>query len=191
MAKKQTLPIERLCVCAVMAAVYFFLSHFLKITIPPNIRITLASLPTILVAVLYGKTAAVVTALVGEFICQALSQYGLTPTTPLWILPPAIRGLMVAIGCDILRKRKPEVPVWKQPIPYGIVLVAAAVITTLVNTGITWLDSIIGHYYTFAYVFGDFVVRLLLGIVTAVIVALLSIPILIALAPLVKKTRRT
>jgi hypothetical protein len=47
------------------------------------------------------------------------------------------------------------------------VCIFAAIATTLANTGVIWVDSHILGYYTFAVVFGDFLVRLFTGIVTA------------------------
>ena len=59
---------------------------------------------------------------------------------------------------------------------YGV-CVAAAVITTLANTAVIWLDSVIYGYYTFAIVFGSAVIRFITGIVAAVLVATAAMPL--------------
>ena len=48
---------------------------------------------------------------------------------------------------------------------------------TLVN----WLDSVLYGYYTFAYVFGDAVYRFGVGMLNAVVVATVAIPLAVLL----------
>ncbi|MDO5435103.1 MAG: folate family ECF transporter S component [Clostridia bacterium] len=170
---------KRLCLVAVFAALYFVLTMYLTIRIG-NITITLASLPILILAVLYGPLESTVAAALGEFIHQLLS-WGLTLTTPLWLLPPVVRGLIVAFGCMLIRRRCKVKEPWEQPAAFFALLVAAAVVTTLANTGITWLDSVIFGYYSKAYVFGDFVIRLFTGIGTAVVLGFVIPPVVKAL----------
>lgn len=170
---------KRLCLVAICAALYFVLTMYLTIRIG-NITITLASLPILVLAVMYGPVEAAVAAGLGELLHQVLT-YGLTVTTPLWILPPIIRGLIVAFGCYLITKKTDKKDPWNKPVPFFFWLIVAAIVTTLVNTGITWLDSVIFHYYSFAYVFGDFVLRLLTGIGTAIVMGIVIPPIVTAL----------
>ena len=168
----------RLCLVAIFAALYFVLTSWLTIRIG-NLRISVASLPILILAIMYGPIESCTAAVLGEFIYQVLN-YGITLTTPLWLLPPVIRALIVAFGYRMLKKKGTEP--WKEsPVSFVLLLVAAAIATTLANTGITWLDSVIYHYYSFAYVFGDFVVRLLTGIGTAVVMSIILPPVVTAL----------
>lgn len=168
----------RLCLVAIFAALYFVLTSWLTIRIG-NLRISIASLPILILAIMYGPVESCTAAVLGEFIYQVLN-YGITLTTPLWLLPPVIRALIVAFGYRMLKKKGAEP--WKQsPVSFVLLLVIAAIATTLANTGITWLDSVIYHYYSFAYVFGDFVVRLLTGIGTAVVMSIILPPVVTAL----------
>lgn len=176
MKKNTTL---RMCLVAVFAALYFVLTMYLTIRIG-NITITLASLPVLLLAVLYRPVESAVAAALGELLHQVLT-YGLTVTTPLWILPPVIRGLIVAFGCILIRKKTGGQDPWKKPVWFFALLILAAAVTTVFNTGITWLDSIIFHYYTFAYVFGDFMIRFFTGIATAVVMGVILPPTVIAI----------
>ena len=49
--------------------------------------------------------------------------------------------------------------------------------TTVANTAVYWVDSMIYHYYTFAIVFGSFLWRLFTGVVTALVVTTLLLPV--------------
>lgn len=165
--------IRMMCYIGVMAALYVVLALFVSIR-AGNLRITFASLPVIVTAVLFGPGAGAAVALVGEFFNQLLS-YGLSPTMPLWILPPALRGLAVGLAARWLARggKLPE----SRPVPYYACIVGAALLTTAANTVVIWLDSVFWGYYSFAYVFGDTVSRLVTGVVTAVLMATASIPL--------------
>ncbi len=164
---------RRLSRMAVMAALYTVLA---MITIPiGNIHLTLASLPVVLTASLFGPLQGAAVAVVGEFIHQMLT-YGFTLTTLLWLVPPALRAAVIGLGVYALKKagRLPEA----KPAFYYALCVAAAILTTAVNTLVIWLDSILYGYYTAAYVFGDALARFVTGTLTAVIVATLSLVLL-------------
>lgn len=165
------------CSVGVMAALYVVFSFFLGIR-AGNLRINFASLPVVVTAVLLGPVQAAAVALVGEFFNQLLS-YGLAPTILLWMIPPALRGVIVALAARQLAGggRLPE----SRPLPYYASVVAAALLTTAANTLAIWLDSVLMGYYSFAYVFGATAGRLVTGVVTAVLVATVSIPVVHAL----------
>ena len=59
-----------------------------------GIKLTFASLPGILAAMLFGPIDGFIVGFLGAFLEQML-HFGFTPTTLLWILPPAIRGLLI------------------------------------------------------------------------------------------------
>ena len=170
--------VRGMCLTAVFAALYFVLTSYLTIR-AGNLRISLASLPILVCALVCGPWQAAAAAFLGEGLFQILN-YGITATTPLWLLPPVIRALIVAYGNRIITGRR-LTKVSCQALFTALVTVAA-VITTVCNTLVTWLDSVIYHCYTKAYVFGDFAVRMLTGIVTAVVISLI-------LPPLVRKIK--
>lgn len=166
--------IFRLCVMGVMMALYIILTKFMSIRIV-NLRITFASLPVILMAMLFGPAEASVVAGVGELILQLTGDYGVTLTTPLWCLPPVVRALIVGFGWRFIPKKAAND--MHRYAGLIVLLVLAAVAVTLSNTGVIWLDSIIYHYFTEAYVFGQFAVRLITGVVTAVAMSVIAIPL--------------
>ena len=92
-------------------------------------------------------------------------------TTLLWIIPPAVRGLLIGLyakrcGYDLSHRQLVSV------------LVVTALIVTALNTGAIYLDSVIYGYYTYAYVFGKVGIRIVSGMVTAVAMAFVTPPVL-------------
>ena len=163
---------KAICRIAALAALYFLLN---MVSIKAgNLRITFASLPVVVSALLFGPLESVLVALFGELLNQLLS-YGLTATTLLWLVPPAVRGLTV--GLLAARLWRTGHPLETRPVLcYGI-CVLAALCTTVANTLIIWLDSVLLHYYSAAYVFGQLFYRLGSGVVIAVIIATVAMPL--------------
>lgn len=103
------------------------------------IKISLTGLPIIFIAVVYGPIEGMLVGGIGEFFCQLVSQYGLTPTTPLWVLPAIIRGLIV--GLLFKQKHvKSHLKLWI----FTVILCCLAV--TGINTFVIWLDAKLFQY---------------------------------------------
>ena len=162
-----------LCRVAMLAALYVLLNNTIAIK-AGNLRITFASLPVVLSALLFGPLESAVTALAGEFINQLIGGYGITATTALWLIPPAVRG--VVIGMAAMALRRTDRPLERRPVLGYAVCVLAALCTTAANTAVIALDAWIYHYYDRAYVFGELIYRLGSGILIAVIVATVALP---------------
>lgn len=161
-----------LCRLAVLAALYVLLTMMLSLR-AGNLRITFASLPVVVAALLLGPGEAVAVAGVGEFLNQLISPYGLTVTTPLWLVPPAARGLLIGL-CALWCLRRGR-PLEERPAAYFAVLCAAALCTTLLNTAVILADSLIFHYYTPGLIAADLAVRLLTGLLTAAAVGIVAL----------------
>ena len=119
------------------------------------INISVSALPIIVGALLYGPGGGLMVGLVGAFLGQLMT-YGVTATTVLWIIPPAVRGLLIGLyakrcGYELSRKQL-----------VGVLIVTSLVVT-LLNTGAIYLDSVIYGYYTYAYVFGKVGIRIISG----------------------------
>lgn len=163
--------IYRICRIAVMSALCFVLALLtLKIG---NLRIGFGSLPICLSAILFSPIEGGAVGALGELLSQIIN-YGITLTTPLWILPPAVRGLLIGR----LLKGKTE---YHQYVFSGMI---SAFIVTLLNTAVTALDSIIYGYYSYQYVFADLGIRLITGQITAVLV----MSLLFIITPRIKKS---
>ena len=160
---------RKLVVIAMMVAVYVVLNTVGTIRLG-WINISVSALPIIVGALLYGPGGGLMVGLVGAFLGQLMT-YGVTATTVLWIIPPAVRGLLIGLyakrcGYELSRKQL-----------VGVLIVTSLVVT-LLNTGAIYLDSVIYGYYTYAYVFGKVGIRIVSGAVTAVAMAFVTPPVL-------------
>jgi hypothetical protein len=112
-----------------------------------------------------------------------LGPYGLTPTTALWALPEAVRGLslgfvMLALRKDLLRENSAKV---KYFIWYLIACVLTGITASLLNTLALYIDSKMFGYYNYYMVFGVLLVRLSLAVVLSGLFGYITLPIASAL----------
>lgn len=171
--------VKRLATNAVLIALYFGLS-MLSFEIG-GIKITFASLPTIIGAMLFGPIDGFCIGFFGAFLEQLL-KYGLTTTTLLWVLPPAIRGLFIGVCALMLRKRLAPQEIYKKKsmVYFGVCLVSGLIVSCL-NTLVYYFDAVIYHYYSYALIFGVFWIRLASGLASSLLMSLLALPIIAAL----------
>ena len=126
-----------------------------------NLKITFESLPIIIGALLFGPLDGFAIGGIGVLIYQLL-RYGITVTTVLWILPYALCGLVVGAYA---KKHNFELDTKK----LCIIVVLVELMVTLLNTGVMYIDSKIYGYYVFAYIFGTFVIRLIITVAKALV----------------------
>ena len=177
---KHAFPVKRLATDAVLIAVYFALA-VLSIEVY-GVKITFNSLPVVIAAMIFGPLDGFLVPFLGEFLSQII-HYGFTPTTILWMLAPAVRGLIVGAAVLLLRKSM-SVDVLiggKRPWVYFLVCIVAAVITSLGNTGAYYVDSKMLGYYNYALIFGVAGIRIISNVVSSILTAILAIPVLAAL----------
>ncbi len=163
---------KKICACGALAALSFVLDLFaiLLNTVFPAVKLPLSALPIIVGAVFYGPLWGAAVGFVGSLLGQILS-YGLTPTTLLWVLPAAVRGLSIGL-LFIAFKRSMKYPV------LALEISISALMVTAVNTAVMYIDSKIYGYYSFAYVFGGLLVRVITGIAAAFVFAVIVPPII-------------
>ncbi|WP_325200896.1 folate family ECF transporter S component [Oscillibacter sp.] len=169
--------VKRMCYAALLAAMYLPLSLYAAVQMG-NVRISFGSLPVVAAALLFGPVDAVVVAMVGEFFKQILT-YGVTYTTVLYLIPPALRGLVVGVGAALALRRGRHLED-RRALCYAV-CVAAALCTTVGNTLVNWLDSVLMGYYFPGLILGDLAWRLIVGMINAVVMASLAIPLVKAL----------
>ena len=162
---------RRLAIDAMLAAMYVALS-LVSINLP-NMKITLDSLPVLVGAALLGPLDGLAVGLVGSFINQMLT-YGLTVTTSLWIIPAGVRGLLVGLyaakkGFSMSGRET------------AFITVISALVVTALNTAVMYIDSVIFDYYSYVYVFGAMLPRIVAGVLTAAVFSLLLPTLLAAL----------
>ena len=162
--KASAMSTRKMVTIAMLTAVYVVLNFAGTVRLG-WINISVASLPVIVGAMLYGPLVG----LLGAFMGQLLT-YGVTATTILWILPQAARGLLVGIyakhcGYSFSRGQ------------LTAALIGTALVVTALNTGAMYIDSVIYNYYSYAYVFGGLVVRIISGAATAVLMVFVAPPV--------------
>lgn len=179
-ARKQRFSAKRLALDGVLVAVFFALSLF-SVEVG-GVKLTFDALPVVIAAMLFGPFDAFLVAFFGALLEQML-HFGFTATTILWILPPACRGLLIGLGAKLFHNAMSLDAIFqhKRPFVYLAVCIAAGLITSTLNTLAYYVDAKLYGYYNFALIFGVYGVRLLTGAITAVITALVAVPVLLGL----------
>ena len=184
MSKNNTLlgvfSVRRIAIDAVLIAMFFGLS-LLSVQLG-GIKITFASVPTIICAMLFGPIDGFLVGFLGAFLEQML-KFGFTATTMLWILPPAIRGLFIGLCAVLLRKHMSvdSILQTKRPYVYFIFCILSGIIVSTLNTLVFYVDAKIYHYYEYHMIFGVFWIRIASGIVSSLLMALVALPVVAAL----------
>lgn len=160
---------KRLVTNAMLIAMYVVLSLVATIN-AGNMKFTLDSFPIIIGAAIFGPIDGMTIGLMGSFINQLIS-YGFTATTILWIIPVGVRGLLIGIYA----KHHKFDMTFKQT---QFITISSALIVTALNTLIMYIDSKIYGYYSYAYVFGGILPRIVAGIIIAFVFGSILPPVL-------------
>lgn len=167
---KPRFSVRSMALAAILAAMCTVLGG-LSVKIGGNFEFSFESLPVHMGALLFGPVEGALIGGLGTFIYQVLlSGYGVTVTTALWILPYVACGLIVGA----LSRR------WTAPhrgFKLTLILLAAELAITLLNTLALYVDSLVNGYYTPALVFGTLAVRLCISAARAAAYAA-ALPIL-------------
>jgi|LAHS01.1.fsa_nt_gb riboflavin transporter len=167
--------VYRMSLDAMFIALYFVLA---KITLAfGNVHITFASLPILVSALLFGVGDTIVIAALGEFLIQVFS-YGFSVTLPLWLVPPVLRALIIGVVAAIYRKKGEELD--HHIVAYYLTVLGSTLVVTAANTGVLYLDAIIIGYPV-SVVWLETLVRIGVGLLTAILVALSAHPLADAL----------
>ena len=161
--KSSAMSTRKMVTIAMLTAVYVVLNFAGTVRLG-WINISVASLPVIVGAMLYGPVGGLLVGLLGAFMGQLLT-YGVTATTILWILPQAARVYAKHCGYKFSSGQ------------LTLALIGTALVVTALNTGAMYIDSVIYNYYSYAYVFGGLVVRIISGAATAVLMVFVAPPV--------------
>lgn len=162
---------RRIVFNAMLIALFFALS-MIAIDLG-NVKLTFSGLPVIIAGALFGPVDGLIVGALGSFSEQML-KYGFGPTTLLWILPQAIRGLLVGLYARQTKFNMTNAQLI-------VALIITAVIQTALNTYIWYIDSLLYNYYDYTTIFGYALLRIVVGAVTAVAYAAILPPIIDAL----------
>ncbi|MCF0143133.1 MAG: ECF transporter S component, partial [Parasporobacterium sp.] len=136
---KKKLTVLNLCLCAAMIALHIVLELFLTIRIGDSLKITLATLPFVIIGLLCGPIEGFVTGLLGTFLSQLLT-FGITLSTPFWILPGALLGLSAGLIYKAFKRRTKLVPI-------GVTVFASMFILVLFNWIASYMDGVVLFKY--------------------------------------------
>lgn len=147
--------ITRIAMLAAVCAVLGYIALDLG-----NLKVTFESLPILLAAFLFGPFDGMFVGGIGTLVYQLL-RYGVSVTTPLWILPYVLCGLFAGL---LYRKRKSRVDARR----ILLIVIVMEVMILLINTGVIYIDSKVYGYYSAVYVFGSFGIRTIICIAKAI-----------------------
>ena len=164
----------RITLLGMCLALFIVLNYASFVLFPPAIKFSLKGLPIVFISVVFGPWYGALLGGVGEFICQLVSEYGLTPTTPLWILPWVAEGIIVGL----FFKHK---DVRKNPVLWVITVVVSCIAVTTLNTFALWIDSVVVGYnpkLTAVTIPLRFVNSVVTSIVTGVLIPVFFTPLI-------------
>lgn len=153
---------KRLTSDAMLIAIYSVLSILTPIKIE-NFKFTFEAFPILVASLLLGPVDGLIVGGVGSLVYQLLfSGYGLTATTLLWVLPHAISGLVVGLYASYKKYELKHIEI-------GFISIVSAIIVTALNCLALYADSNMYGYYSPVLVFGNIALKILTGIILAII----------------------
>ncbi len=153
---------KKLTSLAMLIAVYCVLSILTPVKVA-NFKFTFEAFPILVAALLMGPAAGLMVGGIGSFIYQLFfSGYGITATTPLWILPHAFSGLIVGLYAKYKKfdLKNSEII---------FISIVSALSVTLLNLLALYVDAKLYGYYSYALVFGNLVFKIITGILLAIL----------------------
>lgn len=138
--QKNRMHIRRLTTDAILIALFVVFSTLLSLK-TPIFEVSLVSIPILLAAFYCGVADALVVAAVGSFLEQALSAYGLSATTPLWMAPVILQALVAALLFHFFCRGRSG-RTWV----LILTILAAELTLTAANTAALYLDGAIWGY---------------------------------------------
>ena len=157
---------RRMTTDAMLMAIYVVLSILTPVKIA-NFKFTFEAFPILVAGLLLGPVDGLIVGGLGSAVYQIFfSGYGLMITTPLWILPHAVSGIIVGLYA---KKHDFELSTSQ----YILICIISALTVTFLNTVAIYIDAKVFGYYSFAYVFGSILIKIAIGIILAVLYALI------------------
>ena len=136
---------KKIASVGVLAAVYIVLSLLSVGT--NNFKASFESFAVLIAGVLLGPAEGFLVGVVGEFVHQIIL-YGIDPTTPLWLIPYSMEGLLAGLlAKKLLWPREPKLG------HYAAVIIPCEFLLTLLVTPVNALAAVIqgwGNWVTIA-----------------------------------------
>ncbi len=166
--------VKSLCISSVLAALYVALELIAMNTgilaFGDNYQIPISCIPLILASVLLGPLWGTAVGIVGSFLAQLLSPYGIGWSSLIWMLPTIIYSLSVALLFIAFKKSlKPSV--------LALQLIISSLLLSLLNIAANYSFNFIAD---FSNIFLSLLIplKLVLSVVFAIIFAVITPPII-------------
>lgn len=157
---------QTLVVSALLMAMHVVLSIW-SINLP-FMKINLSGLPIIIGGLLFGPAIGTIVGFLGHFLYQMLS-YGLMATTIIWVIPIAVRGLIIGLYAKYKKFKLGKVETL-------LLIIVSSLIVTVLNTVGLYLAGILTNFKeTILVVLGP---RLLSSLLTAIIYGIIVIAVM-------------
>ena len=157
---------KQLVLNAVFAALFVILAF---ISVGTNdFKASFESLATLMAGITLGPLAGFLVGLVGEFIYQII-QYGVDPTTVLWLIPYAVSGL----AAGLIAKKKPDLD--RKTIIIAVVV--SELVLTILNTPVNAISAIIQGWGNWATIAAGIPLRLAITAVR-IVVYIIIVPVI-------------
>lgn len=160
---------KRLVTDGLCAALYVVLSSFLSLNLGP-IKLSVSGLPVLLTGLLFGPGDGLVVGLLGGFLGQLLGPYGVSATTPLWMLPVGAMGLIPGWYAKYKNYDLPRAHL-------AAVVFIALLADTTITTGVMYVDCLV-YKYSFVTYSPYIVWRYVADLIKAVLYTLVLPPML-------------
>lgn len=173
--------IIRLSTTAILIALYFLFSKF-SININNLIKISFTGVVLIYAGTSLSFYDSLFIVFSGELLNQVFSEYGISITTPIWMIPPILRLLPISITRLIYKSREKNILDDKKVINF-VIFYLVNLFGSLLNSGANslaiYLDGLILNYPTNLTVSLIFI-RFGISIINFIICTSLSIPLIIS-----------
>lgn len=176
--------LDKMCRTAIFIALFIALS-FLRIRVGNFLEISFGTIVIAFTAIAFSPVEAISIALLGEGINQLFfTPYGITLTTPLWILPAVVRSILIVVIAYIFRRKNDDIINHKLMLYFTIA--GTALVISALDTLILFLDGYIMGYPV-AFTWAQTGLRILSSQINAVATTLLIIPLRKALDFYIRK----
>lgn len=163
---------KRIVIIAIFSSLFYLLSVYGTIKINNNVKFTFQNLTIFLASILFGETIGLLVGTLGMFLSQLFSEYGITITTALWILPYTVAGFLAGF---LYKKFKNKL---NNYVNIYVYIYCINIVITILNTFALYIDSKIFGYYNDYLIFGSIFMRIVNVFIISFIYTLV-IPLLI------------
>ncbi len=174
--------VKKICICSLLAALFVALellsSTIGKIAFLDGYQIPISCFPLIIASIMFGIKWGGATAIVGSFISQI--PFGISWNTLIWMIPTIIYALAVAVLYKLFREND-------KPFILSVQLFISAIILSSLNIGASYISNFITSGNAVANLIAIFAsLKLVGGIVFAVIFAILTPPLIKKIKQVIK-----